>query len=250
MSEKKDTSTCTCGQCFEGWLSPKMRECLEYSAELRYELAKSLLETQEGVGEGITGVLPIDYTHIDGTSVRYLPAAVRTKLSPSNAGASHDPKTADEIYRGYVAVFKVVRDLSRSEDSGDGDGDGERAGKDEESESLADRGFPTISAVAAELQTLRASGDPVDAFLAHGGGAEHALDCVVHRAREELTPLGRQYDSEKRYIDEMFAGEHAECANDLDFALVRARLGLPEETLGVDLEVEEDEEDPLSDDEE
>ena len=83
---------------------------------------------------------------------------------------------------------------------------------------------------------------------AAGGDATYALDCIVDRAREELTPLGRQYDSEKRYIDAMFAGEHKECANDLDFALVRAKLGLPEETLGAGFD--EDEEDPLSDDEE
>ena len=72
------------------------------------------------------------------------------------------------------------------------------------------------------------------------------------RAREELSPLGRLYDAEKQYIDAVLESEerHKECANDLDFALVRRKLGLPADTLGVVPDGEEDSRDPVSDDEE
>lgn len=285
MSEEKN-GTCTCGQCFEGWLSPKMRECLECkshlavpcfsrhrthyprvprapcpfpdSAEVRYQLAKSLLDTQEVVvGEEITGVLPIDPARID-LSVRYLPDALRARLRPEAGGRVSIE--GDTMYRGYVGVFKAIRDLvAEGSEDRDGGGDGSSSGDSDHKLKLEDVrvGFPSVSAVAAKLQAIRALKDGrsryVAMFLQHGGRAEHALDCVVDRAREELTPLGRQYDSEKRYIDAMFAGEHKECANDLDFALVRAKLGLPVETLGVhpdDEDEEEDLRDPPSDDEE
>ncbi|KAM5531286.1 hypothetical protein V8D89_015041 [Ganoderma adspersum] len=175
MSEKN--GTCTCGQCFEGWLSPKMRECLECesasqslvsratvpvpiipasrvpcpfpdSAEVRYQLAKSLLDTQDGVGEEITSVLPIDYTRID-TSVRYLPDAIRDRLRPESNG--RPSPIGDTVYRGYVRTFKAIRDLvgEGSEDSG-GDKEGERKGV------RVDAGFPSVSAVAAKLQAIRA----------------------------------------------------------------------------------------------
>ena len=176
------------------------------SAEVRYGLAKSLLDTQDGVGEDITGVLPIDYARID-ISVRYLPDALRDRLRPESGGRVS--VVGDEMYRGYVGVFKAIRDLvAEGTEDGGGDGPGDSDHKLEDVEVRV--GFPSVSAVAAKLQAIRALKDGrsryVAMFLQHGGRAEHALDCVVDRAREELTPLGRQYESEKRYIDAMFAG--------------------------------------------
>ncbi|TFK80511.1 hypothetical protein K466DRAFT_532867 [Polyporus arcularius HHB13444] len=228
-------ATCTCGKCFEGWLSSRMRERLEYSTELRYELSKSLLRTQDGVPDDITSVLPIDYAHID-TSVHYLPAAVRTKIGPS--APSEDSPAGDTVYRGYVAVFKVIKDLI----------DGEDADRD---------GFPSVSTISDRLSKLRdASGDSsarlIAAYMDNGGLAEYALDCIVDRAREELSPLGRHYDAENQYIDAVLESEwenHAACANDLDFPLVRVKLGLSAETLGVVPDDEADSRDPPSDDE-
>ena len=232
------------------------------SAEVRYGLAKSLLETQDGVGEDITSVLPIDYARIDN-SVLYLPAAVRDKIGPSAPGptesasestpSASESAAGDAVYRGYVAVFRVIKDLVRPSPSPSSSSED----SSEDAVGAERKDFPTVSVVTARLAELRAStpasasdrGD-IAAFLDNGGKAEHALDCVVDRAREELTPLGREYDAEKRYIDAMFASEYAECANDRDFALVRAKLGLPVETLGVFPEEDEDVADPLSDDEE
>ncbi|KAI0697084.1 hypothetical protein C8T65DRAFT_662720 [Cerioporus squamosus] len=222
-------ASCTCGKCFEGWLSPRMRERLEYSTELRYELSKSLLQTQDGCSS-------IDYAHID-TSVHYLPAAVRAKIGP--AAPSEASPAGDTIYRGYVAVFKAIKDLIDDEDP--------------------DRhSFPSVSTISDQLSKLRdASEDStsrlIAAYLDNGGQAEYALDCIVDRAREELSPLGRHYDAEKQYIDAVLESEwqsHAACANDLDFPLVRAKLGLLAETLSVVPDDEADSRDPFSDDEE
>ncbi|EJF57984.1 hypothetical protein BD309DRAFT_957281 [Dichomitus squalens] len=224
MSETKQT--CTCGQCFEGWLSPRMKELLDYSTELRYGLAKSLLHTQDGVGEDVTSVLPIDYTHIDN-SVYYLPLEVRHKIGPST-------QSGDAVYRGYIAVFEAIKDLLSEER----------------------KDFPTVATVSAKLAELRDSEDaslkPIAVFLDNGGKAEYALDCIVDRAREELTPLGRLYDAETQYIDAVLDGEenHEKCANDLDFGLVREKLGLSVESLGALPDDDEDSRDPVSDDEE
>lgn len=207
-----------------GWLD---------SAELRYELSKSLLDTQDGVPEDITSVLPIDYAHID-TAVHYLPAAVRAKIGPS--APSEDAPAGDTVYRGYVAVFEAIKDTVQTEDAGHKD-------------------FPSVATLSNQLSKLRDASDAssklVAAYLDNGGKAEYALDCIVDRAREELSPLGRLYDAEKQYIDAVLDGEekHAVCQNDLNFALVREKLGLPSETLGVIPEDEEDSRDPPSDDE-
>ncbi|KAI8974160.1 hypothetical protein BD414DRAFT_580862 [Trametes punicea] len=254
------TSTCTCGRCFEGWLSPRMRERLEYSTELRYGLAKSLLDTQDGLPADVSRHLPINYAEID-SAFYYLPSDLRAKISSTDASLS------DAIYRGYIAVFKVIKDLVASSAADEKPG-----------------GFPTVWGVDKHLQELRPSKDThkvepaskdtassgkhppatvlstkarehLAAYLDNGGSAEYALDCIVDRAREELSPLGRLYDAENRYIDEVLEGadgeERPECPNDLDFAQVRVRLGLPLETRGVDVpEDEVDVKDPSSDEDE
>ncbi|KAI0761514.1 hypothetical protein BD413DRAFT_485883 [Trametes elegans] len=254
--------TCTCGQCYQGWLSPRMRERLEYSTELRYGLAKSLLDTQDGVPADITSTLPIDYAEID-TAFYYLPPEIRAKITSSSSTDAGAP-SGDAIYRGYIAVFKVIKDLATAIQDDD-----------------KPRGFPTISDIDTRLAELRppattsgaeasdhmrapargalgaAARAHLAAFLSAGGSGEPALDCIVDRAREELSPLGRLYDAEKQYIDAVLDGgadgePRVACANDLDFALVRVKLGLPLETRGVDVPQDgygEDGRDPLSDEE-
>ncbi|KAI0365145.1 hypothetical protein BV20DRAFT_973582 [Pilatotrama ljubarskyi] len=246
MAERLDT--CTCGKCFEGWLSPRMRERLEYSSELRYGLAKQLLDTQDGVSADVTRTLSIDYAQID-IAFYYLPPELREKISSSD---NADAPSGDAIYRGYVAVFKVVKHLATA------DADSDKP-----------RGFPTVPDVSKRLTELVSSKDAaaeaqilspkarehLAAFLDKGGSAEYALDCIVDRAREELSPLGSLYDAEKQYIDAILDGidgeERPECPNDLDFALVRVKLGLPLETRGIDISHDEqDAQDPLSDEDE
>ena len=158
---------------------------------------------------------------------------MRDKIGPS--ATSKDAPSGDAVYRGYIAVFKVIKDLISEER----------------------KDFPTVSTVSAKLSEARSEGAEaapkhIAAYLDNGGKADYALDCIVDRAREELSPLGRLYDAEKQYIDAVLESEerHKECANDLDFALVRRKLGLPADTLGVVLEGEEDSRDPVSDDEE
>lgn len=269
-------SACTCGECFEGWLSPRMRERLECewplvpqpaptrltsgliftdSAELRYGLAKALLDTQDGVPDDITSTLPIDYAQID-VAFYYLPAELRAKISTSlpetQSDADASSSAGDAIYRGYTAAFQVALELATSSSGEEG----------------KPRRFPTVSNLSKRLSELRAASadaaslseldatarEHLTAFLDAGGSAEYALDCIVDRAREELSPLGRLYDAEKEYIDAVLDGSDGEprgaCANDLDFARVRAKLGLPEETKGVDVPLDEgDHLDPLSDEE-
>ncbi|KAI0648587.1 hypothetical protein C8Q79DRAFT_906597 [Trametes meyenii] len=260
MTDSGSERSCTCGRCFEGWLSPRMRERLEYSTELRYGLAKSLLDTQDGVSAEVTRNLPIDYAHID-VAFFYLPDDLRAKISPSSTTSGEDEHriSGDAIYRGYVAVFEVIKDLATASESSEDDS--------------APRGFPTLADVTKRLSEHQQSIEPtatsgadadappprptaaaLAAYLAAGGTAAPALDCIVDRAREELSPLGRLYDAEKQYIDAVLDAPGAPCANDLDFARVRAGLGVPElETRASPVglwEGEEDGRDLVSDDEE
>ena len=213
-------------------------------------LSRSLLDTHDSVPEDVTSVLPIDYASID-RAVYYLPPDVRAKMGPS-AGPS-----GDAVCRGYIAVFKIIMDLLPDDDIPE------------------PQSFPDVAAVSARLAPFSKPSSTPDAagpdtkssnkdaegnsaselaaFLGGGGLATHALDCIVDRAREEFAPRGSEYDAECEYIDQVLEGgggaPRPKCANDLDFALVRARLGLPADTLGVVPEGEEDWRDPVSDDE-
>ncbi|KAH9923754.1 uncharacterized protein BXZ73DRAFT_50835 [Epithele typhae] len=222
-------STCTCKTCYEGWLSPRMRERLECSTEFRYELSLSLLRTQDDVQSDLPSGLDIDNVTVHRDAA-YLPPPVRAKLAAPGG---------DAIYRGYVAVFKTIFDLIRDED-------GKHAA-----------GFPTVADVDADIAApARPASAPIDpvhlaAYREAGGSALPALDCIVDRALEELSPLGREYSVESEYIDQVLGGADvgAECANDLNFALVREKLGLPRETAGPQFWKGMDARDPESDDE-
>ena len=195
-------------------------------------------------------MLPIDYASID-RAVYYLPADVRAKMGPS-AGPS-----GDAVYRGYIAVFKIIKDLLPDDDIPEPQSFPNVAVV---SARLAPFSKPSSTPDAAELDMKSSnkgaednSASELAAFLGGGGLATHALDCIVDRAREEFSPLGREYDAEHEYIDQVLEGGDGAprpvCANDLGFALVRARLGLPTDTLGVVPDGEEDSRDPVSDDE-
>ena len=61
---------------------------------------------------------------------------------------------------------------------------------------------PVVSSKEDDTPSENSSPDGVNpsdlaAFLDAGGEAAHALDCIVDRAREVLSPLGREYDEEK-----------------------------------------------------
>ena len=153
------------------------------------------------------------------------------------------PSSGDAMYDGCVSIFKIIDDL-------------------------ASHGtFPTVENVSAHIDSLPKSstsslapGDSndqddtateggekgrevrvfdIDASIdVSGGGGVVAvvLDAVVSYALYEPSETGE--------VDELAATfPPTECANDFNIALVRKRLGLPEESLW-------DPSDPPSDDEE
>lgn len=92
------------------------------------------------------------------------------------------------------------------------------------------RGMPTSSAVDAEIQNLSWRGNR---FFTKGGRLEHALGYLVHTAKEQ-SPLGDGYwdDMEDGCAADGSADSIAYlampiCANDLEFARVGQRLGVP-----------------------
>ncbi|GJE91331.1 hypothetical protein PsYK624_074800 [Phanerochaete sordida] len=209
--------TCTCDSCVDGWLSPRMKERLEGEGDFLRYVSISLLSDLGGLPED--EVLP-DWVIAEDPSLHFIPMELHTKMSPA-------------FYRGYAVVVDVmVQILQRPA--------GAAAGC-----------VPTPTAIEARLRELctaaRKSGgkaaaltpddvEDVEAFLHAGGEAEFALEALTDRAMEK-SPAGSEFLRRPaiRVQEEELAGEVGElpvCANDLDFELVRKRLGLPPHFIG------------------
>jgi len=227
--------TCTCKQCVDGWLSPRMKERLEGEGDfLRYVSISLLSDLGSELPED--EVLP-DWVISEDPALHFIPMELHTKMSPA-------------FYRGYLTVVDVmVQILQRDVAAGAAC-------------------IPTPDAIDGRLRELckaarESSGkasvlttddvEDVEAFLHAGGKAEFALEALTDRAREK-SPKGIEYMRRPalRVEEEEFTGEVGElpeCANDLDFELVRKGLGLPPHFIGphwfflTDSESEEDDDD-------
>ncbi|KAI0687092.1 hypothetical protein BC835DRAFT_1377736 [Cytidiella melzeri] len=93
--------------------------------------------------------------------------------------------------------------------------------------------IPTADAIAAQLGSSNAFAQP---FFDAGGEITFALEALVDRAYEK-SPEGPEYDRkpELREEESEFEIETQElprCSHDLDFTLVRTKLGLPPQGKG------------------
>jgi hypothetical protein len=125
---------------------------------------------------------------------------------------SHVYKT---FYLGYHAVFKAISRVVHRQPS------------------PTQLPIPTISAVLAELVESIRNGSShyfdaqaVNFFFGKGGKVDWALDCVIHCMveQEEDGSFSEMWDDPDYGSDEWRALPH--CANDLEFDLVREKIGL------------------------
>lgn len=272
----EEKSTCTCGQCIDGWLSPRMRERLEGEGDFLHYASKGLEEGLHEDPDILQGGILSELIIGADVTLHYIPMELHEKMT---AG----------FYSGYIFVLlTVVRlflrdgasldddddDDNDNEDDADADEDGEskfetkQAEGDEEPEKEAegedDRPrYPTVDIVNQTLASIqKAAQDPsanedlqtdaaiIAEYLDAGGKASYALEAIVDVSWEN-SPEGTKFlrtptlQRDEAEFDKACEGL-PRCANDLDFRLVRTKLGLEPERYGphwfflTDLEDDED----------
>ncbi|KIP01972.1 hypothetical protein PHLGIDRAFT_32363 [Phlebiopsis gigantea 11061_1 CR5-6] len=206
-------NSCTCDACIDGWLAPRMKERLEVEANFLRYVSNSLLEDLSGLPAD--EVLP-DWIIAADTALHYIPMELHTKMSPA-------------FYRGYVMVIEAIYYILLQEP-------------------LDVACIPTPAAITARIQEAKeepkesptALGaediEDINKFFAAGGRVEFALEALTDRAMEK-SPEGSEYrrKTELREEEEEFEKEVDDipmCMNDLNFAFVRTRLGLPAHSIG------------------
>ena len=171
-------------------------------------------------------------------SLQYVPKDLYSRTTPS-------------FYRGYVLVMENIMQILMS-------GPGEEVQSTDGNEKTVEphtqsSSVPTVSAVSALIKLLQNQavglseslgsakpkafcddGDAIRSFLDAGGKVEYALEAIIDRAQEK-SPVGSEYqrDASVREEEADFENEIRElpqCVHDLDFDLVREKLGLPKRT--------------------
>jgi len=166
---------------------------------------------------------------------------------------SHHPLSASEIFHGaldyipqplqreiyksfyieFYTIFRAIRDILRTTE------------------------IPTPQAVLAEALALDARA--VQFYLANGGKVEYALDATVNIAREQSNLGDGTFEEtfEDEYDEEGEEPGYAaleKCLNDLEFGIVRRKIGLVagvswgpyedrEEDEGMELDEDDDDDD-------
>ena len=235
-----DKETCSCDHCLDGWLSPRMKErlrgmvppislpsnashtCLTDEADNMRYASLSLLEDLDKLPED--EVIP-DWVIAADDILHYIPMELHIKMSPS-------------FYRGFVLVFDAMVQVLRRDTTEPGSC------------------IPTPAAINTRLKELRIETKPtavdgdkvpslamspgevsdVERFIAAGGKVEFTLEALTDRAMVK-SPIGSEYRRRRalREEEEEFEMEIKElpiCDNDLDFELVRFKLGLQPTGIG------------------
>ncbi|KAI0090613.1 hypothetical protein BDY19DRAFT_992048 [Irpex rosettiformis] len=190
---------CTCGNCIDGWFSPRMKERLEGEVDFLRFVSNTILE-EDLTDLGPNELIP-DWCIFGDTSLHYIPTEFQQKMTLS-------------FYKAYMRVIEAIH-LILLQDTADASC------------------IPTHSAIESQLGLANAETQP---FFDAGGEIMFALEALVDRAYEK-SPEGPEYGrkAELREEEEEFENETMElprCRNDLDFKLVRTRLGLPPQGKG------------------
>ncbi|KAF9245245.1 hypothetical protein BU15DRAFT_41028 [Melanogaster broomeanus] len=197
---------CSCGRCVAGWLSPKMQFRL---GDFVYDSASISLMTEHPAFRPREVLTPLEAS--TEMSLDYIPRHLFPNLYKT-------------FFKGYVTVFQAVSAvLGRS---------GPQRGN-------ANNYLSTCIPTPMAVLTTQA----VNFYLQKGGRVEYALDAITHRSKD-MSPLGDgEFDS---IWDEVSADPEDDeggvgqlwrslprCDNDLEFDLVRRKLGLnPDATWG------------------
>ncbi|THH28899.1 hypothetical protein EUX98_g5284 [Antrodiella citrinella] len=219
-----------------------MKDRLETEADFLQFAALDLASDLESDEEDILtpdGLLTEQYVTSDA-SLHYVPTALADRLTPAflhgyivvmqtvlqillEDFSSGDGKCVPTVAKVAKRVEDILAGRAKSFASSEGSEAREQAEEQEQAKGKEE------SDEAADIAVLKT-------YIDAGGKVEYALDAITDCAYEK-SPVGGQY---RRHLhireeDADFAkevGNLPECANDLAFKLVRAKLGLPEEGMG------------------
>ncbi|KAL6307177.1 hypothetical protein BKA93DRAFT_718300, partial [Sparassis latifolia] len=175
---------CTCGQCADGWLSPRMRYRLECAAELDKDMMETMRpQFRRGRPLSLLTILG------DSIALNYVPQYLWGVIDRA-------------FYDGLQLVFQEIADV------------------------LKQGAIPSPQHVRQRVEAV------AQRFFAEDGRVEYALDFVTQGALEQ-SPLGDATWDEM--VEDDLAERHdgvweawrslPQCANDLEFGMVRERLG-------------------------
>lgn len=176
-AEKKKWG-CTCDQCTDGWLSPRMRFRLDYESALCSDVMRDCAPLFR-VGELLDDLLPPQFDSI--------PEHVRANMTKT-------------FYFGFINLFKalniILRDVNKA---------------------------PTIS----DVQALAYRDTSAAFYFGKGGKVEYAIDALVNSTEEASSLIDGTF--EELYEDENETDDSfrrlPKCANDLEFGLVKRKMG-------------------------
>lgn len=206
---------------------------------MRY-VTVSLLSDLSGVPED--EVLP-DWVIAADPTLHYIPMELHTKMSPG-------------FYRGYLVVVDAMTQILQ-QPPGAACVPAPPAVTARVREMCREAQMEAGARPAAAMSVEEV--DDVETFFGVGGKVEFALEALTDRAKEK-SPEGSEYRRKKalEQEEEEFEKEVRDlpmCSNDLDFELVRTRLGLPAKSIGphwfflTDSEEEDDYEEDEGDEE-
>lgn len=230
----EEETKCTCGSCIDGWLSPRMRERLAgtHITHLRGPLfpnnslagvAWNLQVTSASLLEDIMRVVPDtellpEWCIASDVSLQYIPTDLRAQMTP-------------RFWRGNMVVTEAVL----------------RFFVCKMPPPLVDPNATPVLTLAALKEYLEGEQVKTEIFnpplsvtfqnyLSSGGRLTFALEALLDRA-ETASSIGAEYRRKPsvRAEEEALAQELAAlpaCVHDLDFELVRRKMGLPAESLG------------------
>ncbi|KZV72045.1 hypothetical protein PENSPDRAFT_684067 [Peniophora sp. CONT] len=182
---------CTCGQCVEGWFSPVMCYQIHVHAELATDFVRDGLEMEAEV-QGRTRLFKSSTLDMI-PFMDYLPKSIR------------DPGMYASFINGYSAVFRAIARVTES------------------------KIIPTADVVLRHaLEAEYFDAQAVRFFLEKGGKVEHALNGLLHTAREQGP--GGDGDFLETFGEEM--GTLPTCENDEDYILLRSNLRIPPDLNG------------------
>jgi len=198
---------CTCSTCADRWLSPRMRFRLKstcgaeatwilYIDSWMAEEAKAIsdeMKKEHDTNPYFSDDGPVDVDSIADLSSMYLPHGVRGSMTKT-------------FYRGYQRIFTAIHNhLHTAKEALTGD----------------------------KLAIATALDRDVMAYLRGGGRYEYALDALTGVALEHSIYGDGSFEEQWEGGDENKETEYTRlrtCVNDLEFGMVRERLGLNRES--------------------
>ncbi|KAK7032909.1 ankyrin repeat family protein [Favolaschia claudopus] len=179
---------CSCGKCYDGWLSGRTLIRLQAEADMAYDQLQMSLDFGD--------ISPVPHQPLD-------PKFICLELSLGYIPKHLWPQLFKTFIVGYAHVIKAVAQL------------------------LSRPVLPTQTSVLEALQDGIADFFDVQAakfFFNKGGRVEYAIAAIIHAAEASFIDLsGTDLDIHK---DDPNYQETPTCANDREFALVRNNFGL------------------------